>query len=341
MTITIDALRKTVDEMGSIRAAERFYRAKGVEISERTIRRRLKDAVAATIDEDEDEKIEEINFDELFEARKRIYEMKKASTEAKRVVNRSLKLDGPFAIGFPADTHLDSDGADVGLAFEHAELFNGQHVGMYAIHLGDVWNNWSGRLSRLWADQSTNAKQAQMLVTEYLSRVQWLAFQTGNHDAWSPAQSNIIDYVLKTAGVPTAKNQMRLELMTPSGRPLRIMTRHGFPRSSMWNTAHGVSQRAQLDGWANIYIGGHTHVSGYQHGWHDGFQQMWHAVQVASYKKVDDFAEELGLLPCDLYCCPVAIVNPYATNEINFIRWEFDPFEATERLKWERKRWVN
>lgn len=334
MSFNIDQVRATIEQEGSIRAA-----ARKLSTSDRTLRRLLKKASADTLDDYEPPV--EIDFEELLERRKQVYEAKKAYTEAKRHVTRKLKLDGPFAIAFPADPHLDADGADVGLAFEHADLMSGAVTGLYGINLGDVWNNWVGRLTRLWADQSTNGKEAQTLVRSYLERVNWLAFQTGNHDAWSPGHSDIVQEILKNARVPVSKHQMRLEVMTPSGRSVRIMTRHGFPRNSMWNAAHGVAQRAQLDGWANIYVGGHTHVSGYQHGWHDGFQQMWHAVQVASYKKVDDFAEELGLLPCDLYCCPVAIINPYATSEINFIRWEFDPFEGAERLKWERKRWVN
>lgn len=334
MNIDISELRAHIEAEGSIRAA-----ARRLGTSDRTLRRILKRETEA--DFDDYEAPTEIDFEELLERRKQVYEAKKSATEAKRQITRRLKLDGPFAIAFPADPHLDADGCDVGLAFSHADLMDGRNTGLYGINLGDVWNNWSGRLARLWADQSTNGKEAQTLVRAYLERVNWLAFQLGNHDLWSPGHSDVIQEILKQAKVPTAKHQMRIEIMTPSGRSLRIMTRHGFPRSSMWNTAHGVSQRAQLDGWANIYVGGHTHVSGYQHGWHDGFRQMWHAVQIASYKKVDDFADELGLLPCDLYCCPVAIINPYANNDINFIRWEFDPFEGAERLKWERKRWLN
>lgn len=339
MNISPDAIKDAVQAVGSIRKAEVYFKEQGIDVSERTLRRILKKAVSSEIEEFEGPA--EIDIEELLARRARVYEAKKANKEAQRVVTRRLKLDGPFAVAFPADCHLDADGSDVSLAFSHADLLSGVNTGIYGINLGDIWNNWSGRLARLWADQTTNGKEAQALVRAYLERVQWLAFQLGNHDAWSPDRSDIVQEILKNAKVPVAKHQMRLEIQTPSGRPVRIMTRHEHPRNSMWNVTHGVAQKAMLDGWANIYIGGHKHVSGYQHGWHDGFSQMWHAVQVASYKKVDDFAEEIGLPPCDLYCCPVAIINPYAQSEINFIRWEFDPFEAVERLKWERKRWMN
>jgi hypothetical protein len=67
--------------------------------------------------------------------------------------------------------------------------------------------------------------------------------------------------------------------------------------------------------------------------------KIWHAIQVASYKKIDRYAEELHLDQKDMYNCPVVLIDPYATSELNFIRWEFDPHEAAERLKWMRTRW--
>ena len=66
---------------------------------------------------------------------------------------------------------------------------------------------------------------------------------------------------------------------------------------------------------------------------------MWHAVQIASYKKIDDYVEELNLERKDLYNAPVALIDPNASSPINFIRFEFDPHEAAERLRWMRSRW--
>lgn len=114
---------------------------------------------------------------------------------------------------------------------------------------------------------------------------------------------------------------------------------HHFPGRSMWSEVYGGAKRAQLDGANHIYASGHIHTSGYTHGWNDAQEILWHAIQVASYKKLDDYAEELNLDNKNIYTCPVALIDPYATKEINFIRFEFDPFEAADRLKWMRSRW--
>jgi hypothetical protein len=66
---------------------------------------------------------------------------------------------------------------------------------------------------------------------------------------------------------------------------------------------------------------------------------MWHALRIASYKRLDRYAEDLNLVDKSLYVCPVALIDPQATDPVNFIRWEFDPFEGAERLKWMRARY--
>ena len=97
---------------------------------------------------------------------------------------------------------------------------------------------------------------------------------------------------------------------------------------------------AQLDGeHADIYAAGHIHTSGYAHGMRPTSGKIWHAIQVASYKKIDRYAEELHLDSKDMYNMPVALIDPYAREDINYIRWEFDPHEGAERLRWMRQRW--
>src|SRR5690606_35290865 len=109
---------------------------------------------------------------------------------------------------------------------------------------------------------------------------------------------------------------------------------------SMWSEVFGAAKTAQLDGEQHdIYVGGHIHTSGYAHGMRPSSGRMWHAIQVASYKKIDRYAEALNLDPKDLYNCPVALIDPHATSEVNFVRFQFDPKEGAERLKWMRKRW--
>ena len=162
------------------------------------------------------------------------------------------------------------------------------------------------------------------------------AHYTGNC-VWN-GKEDIIQYMLKASTDIAVAHEQRIKLVFPNGREVMIHARHKFPGSSQWMTQFGQVKAAQLDGQSDIYVGGDKHVSGYSNGVHPGTKRLYHALQVASYKALDDYPIELGLATKDLYVCPVAIINPRADNDLNLIRWEFDPHEGAARIKWERER---
>ena len=57
--------------------------------------------------------------------------------------------------------------------------------GMFAGNLGDVQNNWVGRLASLYSQQSTTAKESWLLTEHFISSLDWLYIVGGNHDVWS------------------------------------------------------------------------------------------------------------------------------------------------------------
>lgn len=330
MGVSTTELRESIKRAGSIRGAERALRKAGVQISERTIRRRLKDYEVSNVPE--------LDVSELIERRSQRYEVVKKQTEAAAHRRVYLRSNKPIGIGFQGDGHLDDDGTDVGLFFEHAELFNGTNDGLYLGFMGDIWNNWIGRLTKLWGNQTSNFEEALALVEHYCTNTDFLFFLLGNHDLWG-GKEDILQYMIRAASTCdiVAKHQQKVTLVFPNKKEVTIYARHKFPGNSMWMTQFGQLKTAQLDGTADIYVGGDKHVSGYSNGVHPGTQRMFHAIQVASYKRIDEYPIELGLLPRDLYNCPVAIIDP-AKDDLNMIRWEFDPFEAVERVQWERSR---
>lgn len=330
-----DQLRATIAEQGSIRAAARFLNQPG--LSERNIRRRLKDAHSESYTIEDQEELPEIDVMELLQRRSEEFRRRAHNENAKRWHTIRLKSNEPIGLGIIGDLHLDDDGTDVDLAFRHAELFNGSIPGLYGGFLGDIWNNWQGRLARLWADQSISAKEAQALVAHYLETVHLLFAIVGNHDIWG-GKDDLLSYMLEANCDVTSKHAQKVRIVFPNGRDVRIQARHTFPGRSMWVTQFGALKAAQLDGSCDIYAAGHIHTSGYSHGWHEGAERMYHAVQVCSYKRLDDYPIELGLRQQDLYQCPVALIDPSASSPVNFIRFEFDPFEGAERLKWMRGR---
>lgn len=334
---------ETVRLMGGNRPAARVLRDRGYDISESTIRRmfgKIQDNEEGDfiVDLPGGKLASEIDVTELIERRKAQFEKKLEVYQRERVVPIRVRTDGPIGVGFVGDPHVDDDGTDLSEVFEHARIFDGRNPGLFAGNIGDVTNNWTGRLARLWADQGTSAAEARAIATEYLQMVQWLFFVKGNHDCWGEG-SNILSYILQNNAPVQKDSRVRMALRLPNGRNVKIFVAHHFPGRSQWSEVYGGAKKAQLDGANHIYASGHIHTSGYTHGWNDAQQMMWHAIQVASYKKLDDYVEELNLERKDLYNCPVALIDPNATKEINFIRFEFDPQEAAERLKWMRTRW--
>lgn len=335
-------IRQTVEAVGGFRPAARVLRERGYDISESGIRgmfaRWREDAPEFEVDLPGGALASVINTEELIKRRIAEYNKKSEVFNREKLVGINVRTEGPIGVGFMGDPHVDDDGTDLGELFSHVDLFDGSNEGLFAGCIGDAANNWVGGLARLWSEQSTSAAEARALVTEFLNRVKWLFYIHGNHDIWNGG-NNLIEAILGSNVGVAKEHKVRLKLNLPGGKDVKIYAVHGFPGKSMWSEVYGAAKRAQLDGTHHIYAAGHIHTSGYAHGWHEGNQILWHAIQIASYKKIDRYAEELNLEPKDLYNCPVALIDPNATSQLNFIRWEFDPHEGAERLKWMRQRY--
>lgn len=157
---------------------------------------------------------------------------------------------------------------------------------------------------------------------------------TGN--CWS-GSNDILDWLLTQNVVASKPTRAQVQLVFPNGKTVEIYASHDFKGRSQWSPSFGPAKKAQLHRGARIYVCGHLHDAAYQHGFHpDG--RMWHAVRMASYKKYDEYIEQLDIEACPGYECPVSIIDPQATSEVNLVRWEWCPFEAAERIKWMRKR---
>lgn len=154
-------------------------------VSERTVRRRLaalpaeralEDEVALTPAADED-----LSIDELVAFRRMVTQRKINAHRVNKLQAVKVKLDGPIAITHIGDPHIDDDGCDIA-QLEHDLTTVGRTEGMFAGHIGDLTNNWIGRLARLYAHQSTTGKQAVKLAEWMLGLAPNLYVVAGNHD---------------------------------------------------------------------------------------------------------------------------------------------------------------
>lgn len=337
-----DLIKNAINEMGGFRPAARHLRERGYDISESGIRGMNKRWADPDVEPDLQLVAplrSEIDVKALIKRRITQFARKSEIHRAEQLIGVQCRIDGPIGLGFFGDMHLDDDGTDLAQVLEHVDLFDGSREGLYAGNIGDSFNNWAGRLARLYAEQSTSSAEALALIKDILTRINWMFYINGNHDVWGQG-GDILAGILANHALVHKSNKARLQLKLPNGRDLKIYAVHGFQGKSMWSEVYGAAKKAQLDGdHHDIYVGGHIHTSGYAHGMRPSSGKIWHALQVASYKKLDRYAEELNLDAKDLYSCPVALVDPYAGSALNFIRWEFDPHEAAERLKWMRSRW--
>ena len=334
--------RDAILEAGGYQPAARLLRSRGFDISDRTLRRYFGSQEAEEVVDFEREEVTvpPVDIEELISRRIKQFARKREIYNKEQLIPVKVNTDGPIGIGFFGDMHLDDDGTDLAEAIDHVDLFDGKHKALFATNIGDSFNNWSGRLARLYSEQSTSAAESIALIEELLPRVNWLFYLNGNHDLWSQG-GDLLRHILAGSAAVHKSTKTRVQLNLPSGRSLKIHAAHGFAGKSMWSEVYGGAKKAQMDGeHHDIYVSGHIHTSGYTHGMRPSSGEMWHALQVASYKKIDRYAEELNLDSKDLYNCPVALIDPYATNPVNYIRFEFDPHEGAERLAWMRQRYA-
>jgi hypothetical protein len=84
---------------------------------------------------------------------------------------------------------------------------------------------------------------------------------------------------------------------------------------------------------------GHTHVSGYQVLKDPASGLISHALQVASFKIMDKYADKLGLDDKNIFNAPVTIIDPkYEDDDNRLITTIFNPYEASDYLKWKRNK---
>ncbi len=278
----------------------------------------------------------ELPIDELIAERKRLFECKAEAEAARRLIPVKIKTNKPVALWLSGDWHIDGDGTDL-TWLEHDIRLVDSTPGMFASFLGDARNAWVGNLARLYAEDSSSARDGVRLMEHYLSMTDWLFVALGNHDLWSGATEPISRALARTKSIclPVA---VRIALQFPNKRSVRVNARHDYGGTSQWNPSHAVMKAAQL-GWRdNILTCGHKHKSGYSALKDPATEILSHCAQVASYKLFDIFARDRGFP--DQFIAPysVFIINPQATSERELIQHTWCLEYASDYLTFLRKR---
>lgn len=276
----------------------------------------------------------------LLERRKKNFQRVKAAKEARKLINIPIRIGGPIGIVHFGDPHVDDDGTDIGLIEDHVRIVN-KTEGLFGANLGDISNNWVGRLARLYAEQGTSASEAWVLTEWLIKSVQWLYLVGGNHDCFS-GPGDPLKWIAKQSSNVLEYHGARLGLQFPNGKEVRVNARHDFAGHSMWNPAHGPMKAVQ-GGWRDhILTCGHKHVSFVGGPLKDPATGLlsW-AIRCAGYKTYDRYADEKGLPDQNAFAACVTIIDPqYADDDPRLITVVADVHEGAEFLKWKRRKKV-
>jgi hypothetical protein len=277
---------------------------------------------------------EDHDIAELIARRRVAFANKQRWKEARKLVPVDVKIDGPVGILHMGDPHVDDDGCDWERLESDVDLVQST-PGLLAGNIGDITNCWVGRLARLYAQQSTTAKQAWKLAEWFVGVVPWLYLVAGNHDVWA-GDGDPIQWMARQAGAVYEPHGVRLGLNLPNGRQIRVNCRHDFVGHSQWNPAHGVGKAAMLGPSDHIFVSGHRHVFGL--GWHKRTDGVWScALRVGTYKVYDGYADAKGF-PEHNIPSVCTLIFPDATSEEGLVEVIKDPVAAADYLTWARYR---
>lgn len=246
--------------------------------------------------------IDELIQDRLVES-KRVIE----ADEARELIDIKVNIDGPYGLLIFGDPHIDDPGCAFHLLKSHIELAQ-SHPHILACNIGDLANNWVGRLARLYADQSVTARESWTLVEWMVKSVNWLFIIAGNHDLWA-GSGDPVAWFTKQVGSLYEDHGVRLALKQPCGVVTRIHARHDFPGHSIWNSMHGPKRELITGFRDHILVAGHRHIGG-DEGTISPDGICAQLVRVSGYKLADTYARTLGLKKMPIHPAALVIVDP-------------------------------
>lgn len=263
------------------------------------------------------------------------FERLKTHREAAKLIKVRVKLDGPYGVMVKGDPHLDNPGTDWPLLDRHIQIIK-RTEGLFGANVGDLTDNWVGRLARLYANSHVSRSEAIVLIEGYLREVRWLWIDPGNHDLWSGADDPV-QWITRFAGVHYKWQGSRLELVPPSGESVIVNSRHDHPGHSQYHPTHGPLKASIWDGFNDdIYTCGHIHSGGYMINPHNN-GKISHIFRASSYKVYDDHKDERGFMERHLPA-GVFIINPHAPG-IGKITFFGDVEHGADVLTWMRRRY--
>lgn len=246
----------------------------------------------------------------------------------------AVKHDGPIGLFLVGDPHVDDDGCDIE-QLEHDLYTVGNTPGMFAGHIGDLTNNWVGRLKALYAHQSTRFEDGVKLTEWMLGLAPNLFVVGGNHDCWEQGM-DLLRFVIGQSSTLQAHGA-RMALRWGDGSEIRIHARHDFSGRSQYSDTHGMKRELLFGRKDHILVAGHTHVDEARVEPSVEGDVHW-MFRISGYKVVDEFANKMGFRPKRLAPGVTLILDPKARVPADVVKPFWDVEAAGDYLTYLRKR---
>jgi hypothetical protein len=280
-------------------------------------------------------------IDELIAKRRDESRRTIAWDEARNLIPVKINTPGPIGLMLFGDPHIDNYGCDFNLLESHLKLAATRSRYLFAGNIGDVTDNWVGRLQRIYASSPTTVKDAWRLAEWMLTGagVEWLFLIRGNHDVWS-GDSDPLDWIMRGQASVDERHGVRLALNHPCGNTTRVHARHDFKGHSQYNGLHGLVKETLWGHRDHLIVAGHRHFG------EDGAQVtpegVTQMVRVSGYKAVDDYAKAGGFKPKRIHPAALVIIDPSKPDECRSRVWCAPTVEeGVEYLDWLRSRHEN
>jgi hypothetical protein len=222
----------------------------------------------------------------------------------------SLDSDQAIVIVLMGDPHLDDHGMNIRRLQE--DLSYSKHPFVRYVNLGDITNNWVGRLKALWAESEVTEGEAFELAKWFLNEVRWDCVQVGNHDHWN----SFFYYIEEVCnGHIVSAHEAKYRYKFPNGVEFACDFRHNFAGHSMWNPVHGASKAAQMGLTVDLIACGHKHTDAYTAVYNQHAKKLTHCCQVGSYKVYDKYAKERGFKFHNYAMAQAVVVDPTKSED--------------------------
>jgi len=255
---------------------------------------------------------EELPIEELIEYKRKRFRTRKKATDAHEWIDVKVNIDGPVGILWMGDPHIDDNHCDWEKLYSDVELIK-SNPAIKGASIGDVHNNWIGRLSlKMSPSQETTDSQTYMLIEWLINNMDPLILIRGNHDNWTPSAKDPMTWMEQPKNI-SADWQVKFRLNFPNGYSLSVDARHDFPGHSQYSNLHGLMKASLWNSDADLYVAGHKHNWGIQKV-EQVNGKVSSLVRLRGYKYHDQYAIDKGFHQQQHGQSILQVIDPYSAS---------------------------